>query len=499
MLARAGRAPRGALVRTSSRRRSPRRGGRPQPPRRPAAHRVALAEQNGPPWRPAAHRVAVGEQNSPSCRPCARRVAVGEQNGLPRPAAAARVAVAEQNDRLAGRKPRCVRSGRHLVQAPRPNPRDVRPGRHGRRPGCPNPRDVRSGRHGRRPGCPNPRDVRSGRRAGRSRGVRCDLDRAASSAPLHPATAHGRPSRARSAERRSFRRAASGQPEWRPVNPSGVRSARSSRRADLARTRLAEEGEGVEARVVAVAPGGLDGVLTDQGDVDELDLGGAEGRVRVQPAGQARLAAAVGTGAEPAERLGVVGGPVTVSPDDGERPCRPVGMDPQRSSRGSAGCLGRRGGGPSGVWWCGHDRHSRARAAVPGWVASSGAKPRGGGRFRVRAPAPGRDVAGRLASPGPEGAAARQTRDETWRVGSPALASQARDPRHPRSPVFEAGHCARARPRGALCAPRAPCPARPVPRAPQAPRRFVCPARPAPRPGPSADGPHHGRALSCRP
>ena len=73
-------------------------------------------------------------------------------------------------------------------------------------------------------------------------------------------------------------------------------------------------GERVVARVVAVAPRRRDGVPADGLDGDQPGLLGRQGRVRVEPARQPRLAAAVGARAEPAEPLEIVDGDVAVAP-----------------------------------------------------------------------------------------------------------------------------------------------------------------------------------------
>src|SRR5437773_1176725 len=66
----------------------------------------------------------------------------------------------------------------------------------------------------------------------------------------------------------------------------------ATRRAVVARTMLAEGGKCVVAGVVAIAPGGCYRVLANEHDVHETRLLRRQGRGRIEPTGQAGLAAA---------------------------------------------------------------------------------------------------------------------------------------------------------------------------------------------------------------
>src|SRR5262245_51486359 len=145
---------------------------------------------------------------------------------------------------------------------------------------------------------------------------------------------------------------------------------RPLRRADRARTAVAQHRERVVARVVAVGPGRCHGVVADEVDVDHPRLLVGQRRVRVEPAGHARLAAAMGARAEPAQRGEVVAGRVTVLPDDVERPGGPIGVDAGRDGRRGrrGGARGRRGhrkmiAPPPCGPWSGRSGQSRSRGS----------------------------------------------------------------------------------------------------------------------------------------
>src|SRR5712671_3820370 len=76
---------------------------------------------------------------------------------------------------------------------------------------------------------------------------------------------------------------------------------RAAGRALGAGAPIAQQPEGVVAGVVAVGPGGREGVLADEGDVGQGRLLGGEGRGGVEPTRQPRLATAERAGAEPAQ------------------------------------------------------------------------------------------------------------------------------------------------------------------------------------------------------
>ena len=84
---------------------------------------------------------------------------------------------------------------------------------------------------------------------------------------------------------------------------------------------------------MTVRPLGRDGVGADEGDVDHPRLLVGQGRVRVEPAGLAGLAATVGTRAEPAQRREVVAGRVAVLPDDVERAGTAIGRAATKAER----------------------------------------------------------------------------------------------------------------------------------------------------------------------
>src|SRR3954466_15555849 len=102
-------------------------------------------------------------------------------------------------------------------------------------------------------------------------------------------------------------------------------------------TTVAQDAKRAVAGVVPVAPLRRDGIAPDEVDVDHPGLLRCEGGPRVEPAGHACLAAAIGARAEPAERDEVVDGLVAVLPRDLERPALAVGVDLRRHGGGEGG------------------------------------------------------------------------------------------------------------------------------------------------------------------
>src|SRR5579862_196747 len=101
-------------------------------------------------------------------------------------------------------------------------------------------------------------------------------------------------------------------------------------RADRARAAVAEQAERVVAGVVAVGPFWGDGIGADQVEVDEPRLVRGQRRSGVEPAGQARLAAAEGARAQPAQADRAVGRRMAVLPLELEGPGPAVEVDADR-------------------------------------------------------------------------------------------------------------------------------------------------------------------------
>ena len=180
---------------------------------------------------------------------------------------------------------------------------------------------------------------------------------------------------------------------WRVARARWARRT-GGRRAHRARAAVAQQRERVVAGVVAVAPGRADGVAADELDVDEPGLLVGERRRRVQPAGQARLAAAVRAGAQPAQRARVVGGPVAVGPVDRRVPAArsawiPVGVAlgaPDEIGVVTLRIVARPVPArivPDGTWRIGADRGSCGHAPeLPGVLAARRARTAGCGGCR---------------------------------------------------------------------------------------------------------------------
>src|SRR4051794_21861779 len=105
------------------------------------------------------------------------------------------------------------------------------------------------------------------------------------------------------------------------------------RPADGAATAVAQHAEWIEPGVVAVAPGGCDGIRADQMDVHEARLVGRERRRGIEPARQAGLAPAIRARTQPAELLRAIDRLVAVLPLDLEGAGGAIGVDLRGSRR----------------------------------------------------------------------------------------------------------------------------------------------------------------------
>jgi hypothetical protein len=104
--------------------------------------------------------------------------------------------------------------------------------------------------------------------------------------------------------------------------------------------------------VVAVGPFRREGIRADEVEIDEPDLLVGQRRPRVEPAGEARLAAAEGARTEPPQGRGGEHALVAVLPLQLQRPGAAIQVDPDRDNRARGGVDGR---GPAAVGWYVHD------------------------------------------------------------------------------------------------------------------------------------------------